>query len=196
VGAVCYGNGRPGNGCPAWHLQRCGPRAAALRGKGNCPPLSRAVVARRNTLVKILNILLWCLGLNSKAKAIAFVFTISLSLVLRNEIVILIARSTMNEFWIRFWIYFVGYVIYVAGAHANEYIFGQKKWRKPLWEGKAAEDQSDEFQTPVSLSILMKHGVHRRTPAPGPAHPACYQCDLPAAGGTDSHTSGCHNYGV
>ena len=72
---------------------------------------------------------MWCFGIDSKAKVIAFVFTILVSMLLRNEIVILVARAGLDEFWTRIGVYGVGFITYVAGAHFNAWCFGKEEWK-------------------------------------------------------------------
>jgi len=72
--------------------------------------------------------ILWCMGLDSKAKVVALCFTVVVSMILRNELVILLARSGLNEVWTRAGVYGIGWVTYVAGAHFNQWCF-RKDWR-------------------------------------------------------------------
>ena len=74
-----------------------------------------------------MNAVLWCVGINTKAKFVAFLFTIAVSMVLRNEFVILIARAGLSEPVTRVMVYGLGYLTYVAGAHFNAWCF-RKEW--------------------------------------------------------------------
>lgn len=71
--------------------------------------------------------LLWCLGIDSKAKVIALCFTVAVSMVLRNELVILLARSGLSEALTRIGVYGIGWLTYVAGAHFNAWCF-KREW--------------------------------------------------------------------
>ena len=71
----------------------------------------------------------WCAGVDTRAKVIALVFTVAVSMILRTELVILLARAGLSEMWTRVGIYGVGWLTYVAGAHFNAWCFGPREWR-------------------------------------------------------------------
>jgi hypothetical protein len=49
-------------------------------------------------------------------------------MVLRNEVVIFLARCGLDEFWTRVSIYGIGWLTFVAGSHFNEWCFS-RHWR-------------------------------------------------------------------
>ena len=62
------------------------------------------------------------LGWDSYAKIEMMVFTIVVAILLRNEVVIWIARAGFDEFWTRVLIYGIGGLLMVGGAHFNAWI--------------------------------------------------------------------------
>lgn len=71
----------------------------------------------------------WSAGIDTRGKIVAAVFTVVVSILMRNEIVILIVRAGLDGWWTRGLIYFVGFVTYVVGAHFNHWCFGKQEWR-------------------------------------------------------------------
>lgn len=72
--------------------------------------------------------LLWACGIDTKSKVIALAFTVLVSMILRNELVILIARGGFSEPTTRLLVYGLGWATYVAGAHFNAWCF-KREWR-------------------------------------------------------------------
>ena len=62
------------------------------------------------------------LGWDSYAKIEMMVFTIIVAVLLRNEVVIWVARAGFSEFWTRAMIYGIGAILMVGGAHFNAWI--------------------------------------------------------------------------
>lgn len=71
--------------------------------------------------------LLWACGIDTRSKVVALVFTVLVSMILRNELVILIARAGLSEPVTRVLVYGIGWVTYVAGAHFNHWVF-RREW--------------------------------------------------------------------
>jgi len=71
----------------------------------------------------------WCAGVDTKSKVVALCFTVAVSMILRNELVILIAQAGWGQWWTHAAVYTVGFVTYVLGSHANAFIFSKKEWR-------------------------------------------------------------------
>lgn len=71
------------------------------------------------------------LGLDSLAKVEMLAFTAIVAVLLRNEIVIWIARAGWTEFWTRALIYAIGILLMIGGTHYNAWILkkhGDVKW--------------------------------------------------------------------
>jgi len=68
------------------------------------------------------------MGLDCKAKVVALCFTVVVSMILRNELVILLARAGLSEVATRVGVYGIGWLTYVVGAHFNQWCF-RKDWR-------------------------------------------------------------------
>ncbi len=71
---------------------------------------------------KFIRFIFKILGWDSYAKIEMMAFTIIVAVLLRNEVVIWIAQSGLDDFWTRVLIYGIGVILMVGGAHFNAWI--------------------------------------------------------------------------
>ena len=76
-----------------------------------------------------MRLLRWLTGVDTRAKVVALCFTVVVAMILRNELVILIARAGWSETWTRVGVYGAGFLTYVVGSHVNAYVFGREDWK-------------------------------------------------------------------
>jgi hypothetical protein len=77
----------------------------------------------------VIRLLFRLLGWDSHAKILMMAFTVVVAVLLRNEVVIWIARAGWGEPWTRGSIYAIGILLMVGGAHVNAWILETFKGR-------------------------------------------------------------------